>query len=83
MVKMPKAKENGIPQNIPGMGVVPNTDCNPWPYRLTTAMSAVNVMPTGTIKLRRGPQRGFERKIETRRLRTASNPPYCMKTIVT
>ena len=79
---MPRAKPNGIPQNLEGIGVVKKTLCKPGPYKFVTPMRAVANIPAGTAKLRRGPQRGLELRMETRLLRTASRPPYCMKSIV-
>src|ERR1700722_20563128 len=81
--RIPKAKANGMPQNIPRVGVVENTLCKPGPYKFVTPISAVPIIPIGTAKFRRGPHKGFELRIETRRLRTESKPPYCIKIIVT
>jgi len=83
IIRIPSAKLKGIPQNIPGIGVVKNTFCRPGPYKFVTAISEVAIIPRGTARFWRGPQRGLEFRIDTRRLRTERRPPNCMKTIVT
>ena len=79
MIKIARANANGMPQNLEGIGVVAKTLCKPGPYKFITPMRAEAAIPTGTAKLRRGPQRGLELRIETRLLRTESRPPYCKK----
>jgi hypothetical protein len=83
MIKMPKAKPKGGPQNIPGIGVVSNTRFKPGPYKLITAMRAVTVMPKSIARFLRGPQSGLEFNIDDLRVRTESTTPYWQKTIVT
>jgi hypothetical protein len=52
--------------------VVKNTFCKPGLYKFATPIRAVANIPAGTAKLRRGPQRGLELRMETRLLRTES-----------
>ena len=82
MIKIPRANPNGMPQNLEGIGVVAKTLRKPGPYKFATPMRAEANIPAGTAKLRRGPQKGLELRMETRLLRTASRLPYCMKIIV-
>ena len=82
MIKIPRANPKGIPQNLEGIGVVEKSSCMPRPYKFATPMRAVANIAAGIAKLRRGPQRGLELRMETRLLRTERRPPYCMKIIV-
>ena len=83
MINTPNAKAKGIPQNMPGIGVVRNTLWIKGADKFKKAIRAVASMPRGTAMFIRGPQKGFEAKSETRRFRAASRPPYCNMTMVT
>jgi len=64
IIKIPRANAKGIPQNLAGIGVVPKTLCKPGLYKFVTPMRVVQTMPIGTARLRRGPQRGLELRME-------------------
>ena len=71
IIKIPRANPNGIPQNLEGIGAVEKIACiRPCSYKFVTPMRAVANIATGIAKLRRGPHRGLELRMETRLLRT-------------